>query len=203
MSEPVPPNYYTNVIADRWLHAEIRLISFKRLTLPESSPQPTAPLELQPLSALHNEEFEAIHSSSLRTFNKIQTQLFQALYTSDEPGETLFPPRRPSNAVRSPRTCSLMLHSLRRGRSSHRSSTKGKTLHLSHSISVVYKEDTKVIPPKDVDASLSRPRAPAALSARSSRGSWYQLVHRLVARRLEQGEGEVYSDLYGEHGVVS
>ena len=43
MSEPVPPNYYTNVIADRWLHAEIRLISFKRLTLPESSPQPTAP----------------------------------------------------------------------------------------------------------------------------------------------------------------
>jgi hypothetical protein len=172
MSEPVPPNYYINVIADRWLHAEIRLISFKRLILPESSPQPTAPLELQPLplSALHNEEFEAIHSSSPRTFNKIHTQVFQALYTSDEPGETLFPSRRPSNAVRSPRTCSLTLHSLRRGRGSHRSSTKGKTLHLSRSFSVVYKEDTKVVPSKDIDASSSRPRAPSAPSARSSRG---------------------------------
>jgi hypothetical protein len=41
-------------------------------------------LDLQPLplSALHNKEFEAIYSSSLRTFNKIQTQVFQALYTS-------------------------------------------------------------------------------------------------------------------------
>lgn len=87
MFEPVPPNYYINVIADRWLHAETRLpISFKHLILPEKFPQPTALLELQPLplSALHNKEFEAIYSSSLRTFNKIQTQVFQALYTSDE-----------------------------------------------------------------------------------------------------------------------
>ncbi|KAI0280130.1 Sec63-domain-containing protein [Russula aff. rugulosa BPL654] len=87
MFEPVPPNYYINVIADRWLHAETRLpISFKHLILPEKFPQPTALLELQPLPlpALHNKEFEAIYSSSLRTFNKIQTQVFQALYTSDE-----------------------------------------------------------------------------------------------------------------------
>ncbi|KAF8466489.1 Sec63-domain-containing protein [Russula ochroleuca] len=87
MFEPVPPNYYISVIADRWLHAETRLpISFKHLILPEKFPQPTALLELQPLplSALHNKEFEAIYSSSIRTFNKIQTQVFQALYTSDE-----------------------------------------------------------------------------------------------------------------------
>ncbi|KAH9965547.1 putative RNA helicase [Lactifluus volemus] len=87
MFEPVPPNYYISVIADRWLHAETRLpISFKHLILPEKFPQPTALLDLQslPLSALHNKEFEAIYSSSLRTFNKIQTQVFQALYTSDE-----------------------------------------------------------------------------------------------------------------------
>lgn len=87
MFEPVPPNYYITVIADRWLHAETRLpISFKHLILPEKFPQPTPLLDLQslPLSALHNKEFEAIYSSSLRTFNKIQTQVFQALYTSDE-----------------------------------------------------------------------------------------------------------------------
>ncbi|KAI0285214.1 P-loop containing nucleoside triphosphate hydrolase protein, partial [Russula brevipes] len=101
MSELVPPNYYISVVAGRWLHTATRLpivrtitptrtnpytISFKHLILPEKFPQPTALLDLQalPLSALHNKEFEAIYSSSLRTFNKIQTQVFQALYTSDE-----------------------------------------------------------------------------------------------------------------------
>jgi pre-mRNA-splicing helicase BRR2 len=87
MFEPVPPNYYVSVISDRWLHSETRLpISFKHLILPEKFPPPTALLELQPLplSALHNKEFEEIYSSTIKTFNKIQTQVFQALYTQDE-----------------------------------------------------------------------------------------------------------------------
>ncbi|KAI0062804.1 Sec63-domain-containing protein [Artomyces pyxidatus] len=87
MYDPVPPNYYISVISDRWLHAETRLpISFKHLILPEKFPPPTPLLDLQPLplSALHNKEFESIYSSTLQTFNKIQTQVFQALYTSDE-----------------------------------------------------------------------------------------------------------------------
>jgi pre-mRNA-splicing helicase BRR2 len=75
MSEPVPPNYYIGVLAD---------IFFKHLILPEKLPQPTVPLNLQPLplSAFHNKEFKAIYSSSIRTFNKIQTQVLQALYGS-------------------------------------------------------------------------------------------------------------------------
>ncbi|KIJ63099.1 hypothetical protein HYDPIDRAFT_29788 [Hydnomerulius pinastri MD-312] len=87
MFEPVPPNYYISVVSDRWLHAETRLpISFKHLILPEKFPPPTPLLELQPLplSALHNKEFESIYSSTIKMFNKIQTQVFQALYTSDE-----------------------------------------------------------------------------------------------------------------------
>jgi pre-mRNA-splicing helicase BRR2 len=87
MFEPVPPNYYISVVSDRWLHAETRLpISFKHLILPEKFPPPTPLLDLQalPLSALHNKEFEGIYSSTIQTFNKIQTQVFQALYTSDE-----------------------------------------------------------------------------------------------------------------------
>lgn len=87
MLEPVPPNYYVSVISDKWLHSETRLpISFKHLILPEKFPQPTPLLELQPLplSALHNKEFENIYSSTIKTFNKIQTQVFQALYTQDE-----------------------------------------------------------------------------------------------------------------------
>ncbi|KIP11835.1 hypothetical protein PHLGIDRAFT_124513 [Phlebiopsis gigantea 11061_1 CR5-6] len=87
MFEPVPPNYYISVVSDRWLHAETRLpISFKHLILPEKFPAPTPLLDLQqlPLSALHNREFENIYSSGIKTFNKIQTQVFQALYTTDD-----------------------------------------------------------------------------------------------------------------------
>ena len=87
MFEHVPPNYYISLISDRWLHAETRLpISFKHLILPEKFPPPTPLLDLQqlPLSALHNKEFESIYSSTIQTFNKIQTQVFQALYTTDD-----------------------------------------------------------------------------------------------------------------------
>jgi pre-mRNA-splicing helicase BRR2 len=87
MFEPVPPNYYISIISDRWLHVETRLpISFKHLILPEKFPLPTPLLDLQPLplSALHNKDFESIYSTTIQTFNKIQTQVFQALYTSDE-----------------------------------------------------------------------------------------------------------------------
>ncbi|KAI0765441.1 Sec63-domain-containing protein [Fomes fomentarius] len=87
MFEPVPPNYYISIVSDRWLQAETRLpISFKHLILPEKFPAPTPLLDLQPLplSALHNKEFESIYSSTIQTFNKIQTQVFQALYTTDD-----------------------------------------------------------------------------------------------------------------------
>lgn len=87
MFDPVPPNYYISVISDRWLHAETCLpISFKHLIVPKKFPKPTPLLDLQalPLSALHNKEFEALYANTIQTFNKIQTQVFQALYTSDE-----------------------------------------------------------------------------------------------------------------------
>ncbi|KAG8936165.1 DEIH-box ATPase [Tulasnella sp. 418] len=87
MYEPVPPNYYVSVVSDRWLHSETRLpISFKHLILPEKFPLPTPLLDLQPLplSALRNKEFEAVYEGKVQSFNKIQTQVFQALYNSDD-----------------------------------------------------------------------------------------------------------------------
>ncbi|KIK61881.1 hypothetical protein GYMLUDRAFT_995418 [Collybiopsis luxurians FD-317 M1] len=91
-NSPVPPNYYISVISDRWLHAEMRLpISFTHLILPEKFPSPTPLLDLQPLplSALPNKEFERIYEDEesgyrIEMFNKNQTQVFQALYTSNE-----------------------------------------------------------------------------------------------------------------------
>lgn len=41
-------------------------------------------MEHLPFSALHNREFEEIYSSSIPAFNKIQTQVFHALYTTDD-----------------------------------------------------------------------------------------------------------------------
>ena len=85
ISEPVPPNYYISVISDRWLQAETRLpISFQHLIRPEPFPPHTALLDLQPLpkTALHNPAFEALYP--FENFNKIQTQVFQALFTTDD-----------------------------------------------------------------------------------------------------------------------
>ncbi len=86
MFEPVPPNYYVSVVSERWLNSETRLpISFKHLILPAKFPPPTPLLNLHalPPTALHNPEFERIYSSSIQSFNKIQIQVFQALYTTD------------------------------------------------------------------------------------------------------------------------
>jgi pre-mRNA-splicing helicase BRR2 len=87
MFEPVPPNYYIPVVSDRWLRVGARLpISFKHLILPEKFPPPTPLLDLKalPLSVLRNKEFESLYSSTIQTFNEIQTQVLQASYTFDE-----------------------------------------------------------------------------------------------------------------------
>ena len=79
MFEPVPPNYYISDISERWLHSE-------HLILPGKFPAPTQLLEVRPLplSAIHKKELEAICSSTIDNFNKIQTQVFQALYATDD-----------------------------------------------------------------------------------------------------------------------
>merc|ERR1712093_74087 len=69
------------------LSSETRLpLVLKNLILPEKFPPPTNLLDLQPLptSALHNSEFEAIYAKGIPSFNKIQTQVFQALYTTND-----------------------------------------------------------------------------------------------------------------------
>ncbi|WVQ83790.1 hypothetical protein IAT38_005934 [Cryptococcus sp. DSM 104549] len=85
ISEPVPPNYYLSVISDRWLQSETKLpISFQHLIRPEPFPAHTPLLELQPLpiASLHNKAYESLYP--FESFNKIQTQVFQALFTTDE-----------------------------------------------------------------------------------------------------------------------
>lgn len=102
--------------------------------------------------------------------------------------------------------------------------TKGKTLYFSHGFSVIYADDTGVVPPKDIDVILVAPKGSGTtvrnlfLEGRGINGSVavYQDVsgkakERAIALGVGVGTGylyettfkqEVFSDLYGERGVL-
>jgi ketol-acid reductoisomerase len=102
--------------------------------------------------------------------------------------------------------------------------TKGKTLYFSHGFSVVYKDQTGVVPPTDIDVILCAPKG----SGRTVRTSFLagtginssvavhqdvtgKALEKTVAMGIAVGSGylyettfekEVYSDLYGERGCL-
>ena len=102
--------------------------------------------------------------------------------------------------------------------------TKGKTLYFSHGFSVVFKEQTGVIPPADVDVILVAPKGSGRTvrtlfkEGRGINGSFavFQDVtgkaqEKATAIGIAVGCGylyqttfqkEVISDLYGERGVL-
>jgi ketol-acid reductoisomerase len=102
--------------------------------------------------------------------------------------------------------------------------TKGKTLYFSHGFSVVYKNDTGVVPPKDIDVILCAPKGSGRTvrtlfqEGRGINGSvavWQDVTGKAKEKAVALGVGvgtgylyettfekEVYSDLYGERGVL-
>jgi len=102
--------------------------------------------------------------------------------------------------------------------------TKGKTLFFSHGFSIVFKDQTGVIPPKDIDVILAAPKGSGTTVRRlflegrgiNSSVAIYQDVsgkarERAFALGVGIGSGylyettfenEVYSDLTGERGVL-
>jgi ketol-acid reductoisomerase len=100
----------------------------------------------------------------------------------------------------------------------------GDALYFSHGFSIVYKEQTGVIPPKDVDVILVAPKGSGAsvranFLAKSGINSSYAVFQDATGRAKERtlavgiaiGSGylfpttfqqEVYSDLTGERGVL-
>ncbi|KAJ9648356.1 Pre-mRNA-splicing helicase BRR2 [Coniosporium tulheliwenetii] len=70
ITEPMPPHYFTTVISDRWMHAETKLaVSFQKLPLP--------------VAALKRPDYQELYEDFGR-FNKIQTQVFNSLFASDD-----------------------------------------------------------------------------------------------------------------------
>ena len=101
---------------------------------------------------------------------------------------------------------------------------KGDALYFSHGFSIVYKEQTKIIPPKDVDVILMAPKGSGTslrrnfLSGEGINASFAvfqdatgKAKERCMALGIGIGAGylfpttfenEVYSDLVGERGVL-
>jgi len=102
--------------------------------------------------------------------------------------------------------------------------TKGKALYFSHGFSVVYKEQTGVIPPADIDVIMVAPKGSgrtvrdnflAGSGINSSYAVFQDATGKALERTLAVGiaigsgylfpttfEQEVYSDLTGERGVL-
>ncbi|KAI9878001.1 MAG: DEIH-box ATPase [Pleopsidium flavum] len=86
ITEPMPPNYFISLISDRWMHSETKLaVSFQKLVLPERFPPHTPLLDLQalPVSALKKQEYRDLYPE-WENFNKIQTQVFNSLFATDD-----------------------------------------------------------------------------------------------------------------------
>jgi pre-mRNA-splicing helicase BRR2 len=86
ITDPMPPHYFVSIISDRWMHSETKLaVSFQKLILPEKFPPHTPLLKLQPLhvAALKADDYKALYPH-WETFNKIQTQTYNSLYSSDD-----------------------------------------------------------------------------------------------------------------------
>lgn len=102
--------------------------------------------------------------------------------------------------------------------------TKGKTLYFSHGFGITYKDQTKIIPPKDVDVILIAPKG-AGRSVRTNfldgsginssfavfQDATGHAKEKVLAMGIAVGSGflfettfknEVYSDLTGERGVL-
>ena len=102
--------------------------------------------------------------------------------------------------------------------------TKGKALYFSHGFSIVYKEQTGVIPPADIDVILVAPKGAggtvrnnylAGSGINASYAVFQDYTGRAMERTLAVGvsigsgylfpttfEKEVYSDLTGERGTL-
>ncbi|KAF2789546.1 Sec63-domain-containing protein [Melanomma pulvis-pyrius CBS 109.77] len=86
IDEPMPPHYFVSLVSDRWMGSGTKLpVSFRKLVMPAKFPPHTPVLDLQPLpiSALKKKEYQGLYEDVGR-FNKVQTQVFNCLYTSDD-----------------------------------------------------------------------------------------------------------------------
>ena len=81
----LPPNFFLTLISENWWHSEFEIpVSFNGFKLPKKFPPPTPLLENISISTseLGNDDFSEVFE--FKTFNKIQSQVFESLYNSND-----------------------------------------------------------------------------------------------------------------------
>ncbi|CCH43112.1 pre-mRNA-splicing helicase BRR2 [Wickerhamomyces ciferrii] len=82
---PIPPNYFVTLISEKWLHCEYRIpVVLNSLKLPKKFPAPTPLLDLHPIPVTDLKIPDFIEAFDFTHFNKFQSQVFSALYQSNE-----------------------------------------------------------------------------------------------------------------------
>ncbi|QPG74274.1 hypothetical protein FOA43_001599 [Brettanomyces nanus] len=83
LTDPPPKQIVIRAISDSWLGSEtVHAISFQHLIKPYNETTQTKLLKLQPLpvTAMHDEQIEAIYRKKFSYFNPMQTMVFHTLY---------------------------------------------------------------------------------------------------------------------------
>ncbi|EKD47800.1 MAG: hypothetical protein ACD_65C00282G0003, partial [uncultured bacterium] len=97
--------------------------------------------------------------------------------------------------------------------------TKGKTLSFAHGFSIVYQDQTEVIPPEDIDVIMAAPKGPGILVREKGVGASYAIYQDVTGKAKQKAlalcmginstciyettfKKEVYGDLTGERGVL-
>ncbi|CCD23263.1 ATP-dependent RNA helicase BRR2 NDAI_0B02280 [Naumovozyma dairenensis CBS 421] len=81
----LPPNFFVNVISEKWLHCHYQIAAIlDDVRLPKKFPAPTELVntELIPVSDLENEGFNEVFDFT--NFNRIQSSMFNGVYNSND-----------------------------------------------------------------------------------------------------------------------
>lgn len=83
--EQLPPNLFITVISERWLYCEEKVpVLLNNVRLPKKFPSATPLLDIEPLSTEELQIEEFINAMQVSSFNQFQSQIFPALYNSNE-----------------------------------------------------------------------------------------------------------------------
>lgn len=108
IDEPVSPVIFVSLVSEKWLHSETRTpIKLDTLILPAKFPSFTPVHDLQPVAVEELKIEEYIEIFPWKFFNKIQSQVFHALYDSDK---SIFIGASPGNGKRVCASIALLSH---------------------------------------------------------------------------------------------
>ncbi|CDR46896.1 CYFA0S26e01288g1_1 [Cyberlindnera fabianii] len=82
---PLQPNYFVTLVSERWLHCEYRIpVMLNTIKVPQQFPAPREWIDLSPVPTSDLGIAEFTQALPITHFNKFQSQVLQAVYSSNE-----------------------------------------------------------------------------------------------------------------------